>query len=153
MPIVMMIAFTGSSIYFIYFFGSNLCQYSLYKLLATTLFFHPGNSFFEYKSALLLWSCIVFYSTFLLNLMIWLNFCMAIDLVFMIKYPFKSKSSGFFYLISFGTSFVVAVLNCIAYSHSFLDRDFYLSIWFMLSIVMYLVTGISSIIFARRKLK
>lgn len=97
-------------------------------------------------AALYLWASCVFLSVFLVNAMLWLNIFLAVDLINMIKYPFKPKSTTFYFLFTFFTSFVTASLNWIGYHNSYVQRDKVLTIWLVFSSVIYLVTAAVSIV-------
>jgi RsiW-degrading membrane proteinase PrsW (M82 family) len=85
--------------------------------------------------------------------MLWLNIAMAVDLIVMIKYPFRPKSVTFYVLLSFASSLVVAVLNGFAYRNNYKLRPKILSIWMMFTILVYMVAATTSIIYAIKKLR
>lgn len=152
LPLVMMISFVGASIFFSYFFGNEVCQFKLYELAAASIFFRWKDPYYDFWAAIMLWSSAVFLAIFLLNAMLWLNICMAVDLIVMIKYPFRPKSVRSYVIFSFVSSFIVAVLNEYAFFNNFQDRYKLLSLWLMLTTVVYLVTATASIIYASKKL-
>jgi hypothetical protein len=115
LPLVMMISFVGASIFFSYFFGNEICGLRLYEVTAATIFWRWNDPYYNFWAAIYLWSSAVFLAIFLLNAMLWLNIAMAVDLIVMIKYPFRPKSVRSYVLFSFASSFVVAFLNELAY--------------------------------------
>lgn len=153
MKLHMMISFVGASIFFCYYFGNQLCSFQLYKLLAATIYFKWDDPYFNLLCACELYQSCVFFSIFLLNAMLWLNIFVAVDLINMIKYPFKPKDSQFYLLFSFLSSLTVAVLNSVFYWYEFEERDFLLGSWFMTTTVIYLLTAVASIIYAYRKMR
>lgn len=152
LPLVMIISFVGASIFFSYFFGNEFCHFQLYKLTAATFYFRWNDPYYDFWGAVILWGSAVFLSIFLLNAMLWLNIAMAVDLICMIKYPFRPKSVKFYVLFSFASSFVVAVLNEIAFYNNYLWRYRILSIWLLLTALIYVVTATASIIYAIKQL-
>lgn len=111
------------------------------------------DPYFNLLCACELYQSCVFFSIFLLNAMLWLNIFVAVDLINMIKYPFKPKGSQFYLLFSFLSSLTVAVLNSVFYWYKFEERDFLLGSWFMTTTFIYLLTAVASIIYAYRKMR
>ena len=153
MQLVMAISLVGGSTCFAFFFGSEVCQFGLYKLMSFTLFLKWNDPYSNFYAALILWASVVFLSVFLLNAMLWLNIFMAVDLINTIKYPFRPKSTTFYFIFTFVSSFIVAALNWIGYHSYYQWRDRLLSIWLVITSVIYLVTAATSIIYAQRKLR
>ena len=155
MPIVMMISLIGGSIYFTYFFGSGICKIKAYRLLAGTLTFTWGDSYYELLAAVTMWRAIVFYSIFYLNAMIWLNQAMAIDLIFMIKYPFEPPNKRLMrsYALTFFSSLFIGAFNTVAYIGGIESRSKLIGLWFLITVGIYWITAIASIIYARAKLR
>ena len=155
MPIVMMISLVGGTIFFTYIFASRMCPLGLLRLLAGTLTFTWGSSYYEYIAGVVLWEMLVFYSIFYLNAMIWLNQAMAIDLIFMIKYPFRSPNRRLMicYAVTFFSSFIIGVLNSVAYHYVLEKRKKWICLWFLVTVVIYWITVIISIIYAGAKLR
>lgn len=85
--------------------------------------------------------------------MLWLNIFVAVDLINMIRHPFKPKSVLFYFVFSFASSFIVATLNSITYWYEYEDRGFYLGIWFVFTTVVYLITALTSIVYAYNKMR
>lgn len=85
--------------------------------------------------------------------MLWLNIFVAVDLINMIKYPFKPKASQFYLLFSFLSSFAVAILNNVMRLNGYKKRFFWIGSWFMTTTVIYFVTAVASIIYAYRKMR
>jgi hypothetical protein len=153
MNIVMAISFLGAAIFFAYFFGNGVCYFELYKLMAGTLFFRWGDPYYDYMGALVLWASCVFLSVFLLNAMLMLNIFLAVDLVYMIKYPFRPKSSKGYLAISSVISVIAASLNWLGYHNDYRYREGWLSLWLMFVSLVYLITAAGSILYASRKLR
>ena len=117
----MMISFVGAATFYSYSVVSVMCEVKTYKVMAASFFFSWNNEYWDFISGVIIWRIGVFVSVFYLNAMIWLNWCLAIDLVYMIKYPFKpsTKRMYLFYGLTFLGSAGVGFANLVAY-----DRDF-----------------------------
>jgi|LakMenEpi03Aug12_release.lakeMendotaPanAssembly.Ray.scaffolds.fasta_scaffold422734_1 hypothetical protein len=102
-----------------------------------------------------MWRAIVFYSIFYLNAMILLNQAMAIDLIFMIKYPFRPPNQRLMrsYALTLISSVTIGVFNTVAYIEGMKKRSKLIGLWFLVTVLFYWITAIASIIYARAKLK
>lgn len=153
MQIVMETAFVGASIFYAFFFGTQVCDLKLYKITAFTLFFHWDDPYFNYRGALTLWAACVFLSVFLLSAMLLLNIFLTLDLIKTIKYPFKRQSSTAYSVISITLSALFALVDQFMYEGEYEWRKTLESAWLISITIIYLAMACISVFFAYRKLR
>ena len=151
----MMISFVGAATFYSYSVVSAMCEVKTYKVMAASFFFSWNNEYWDFISGVIIWRIGVFVSVFYLNAMIWLNWCLAIDLVYMIKYPFKpsTKRMYLFYGLTFLGSAGLGFANLVAYDRDFAKRNKRLSTWLCLSSLIYIITALISIFYSWVKLR
>ena len=155
MPLIMTISFVGAATFYSYGVVSVMCKVKTYKVMAASFFFSWNNPYWDFISGVIIWRIGVFVSVFYLNAMIWLNWCLAIDLVYMIKYPFKpsTKRMYLFYGLTFIGSACIGFANLQEYDHHIEKRNEILSTWLCFSSLIYIITALTSIVYSWVKLR
>ena len=155
MPLIMTISFVGAATFYSYSVVSVMCKVKTYKVMAASFFFSWNNAYWDFISGVIIWRIGVFVSVFYLNAMIWLNWCLAIDLVYMIKYPFKpsTKRMYFFYGLTFLGSAGIGFANLAEYDRNIETRNEILSTWLCFSSSIYVITALTSIVYSWVKLR
>jgi hypothetical protein len=157
MKLIFVIAFVETSLAMITYTSYNVCTYHLYEFFAETVYFRSDL----YAQQRALWVLAVsanFFSIFFIFMNIVLNAALAIDLILMLKYPFKAKEPRIpMYVI---TAFITSCLLCITWVMTVAKSQQLNTIrpakpvmWFAVTlIVLQLLISIVSIIYALVKL-
>lgn len=155
MPLIMKISFFGAATFYGYTVISAMCILKTYKVLAVSLFFSLNNSYWEFISGVIIWRIGVFASVFNLNAMIWFNWCLAVDLIFMIKYPLKPSAKRMYWFngLTLLSSACVGFTNLVAYTRENASRNELLSSWLIFSSLIYIITALISIFYSWVKLR
>jgi len=118
MKLVMWISFADSALCNIVLMSYNVCSDHLYEFFASTVMFSSDIED-QYRALWILQASKNIIAVFLTLLIFLMNMCLAIDLIWMIRYPFASKSKNIplFLLFSFSVALVLTVLwyNTIQY--------------------------------------
>jgi hypothetical protein len=100
MKLILYIAMVDTALSLISFTSYNICAWKIYEFFSHYVYFR--TDWFAYQRSL--WVINVsanYFSVFLIFMSIMLNACLAVDLILMLKHPFKSKEARIpLYLVS-----------------------------------------------------
>jgi len=94
MRLLMWIAVIDSVIFSNQFFTAYICKFNLPEIYVLTAFWRPATVEYRLKALLIFYQDSTFIELFGLYFSICLNICLQIDLILMIRNPFKDKSNN-----------------------------------------------------------
>ena len=128
-----------------------ICDFGFHFLFAATVYFNV-DVYYLARSAYILVAAADFASTFCVNLALSLNVCLCMDLILMIRDPFKSKEARvpMYLFVSFTFSLGCAVTMCF---YSTNDVAFKISSFLVFCLLcLYIFMLLASIFYPYRKL-
>jgi hypothetical protein len=161
MKMFMVMALVDAATCLVIMEANDICKLSLYKVFAATVYFST-DPYAQYRATWILIAAKNFAIVFLMLLSNMLNTCLAVDLILMIKHPFKVKEKRFSLYIWF--SVCASVLICAAWVLTFDYRflktynelwpvpSFYVAIFTTVVMGAYFVIAIVSVIYAIKQL-